>query len=84
MGCNCATTEQINELYRRFGEKRDQRKNFSLKYIFQKTLLVICMVFITPIIIFYVLGMGIYSKDRRISVRKFFNLKNHNMLTNVG
>lgn len=84
MGCNCATTEQINELYRKFGEKQNSKKGFSLKLFIRKTLTYICVALIIPFIILFVIGKGMFSKDRRISVQKFFNLKPHSILTNVG
>ena len=84
MGCNCATTEQINELYRKFGEKRQSQNAFSLKLFIKKGLTYLCAALITPFIVLFVIGKAMFSKDRRISVRKFFNLKPHNTLTNVG
>ena len=84
MGCNCATTEQINELYRKFGEKQKNRKGFSLKLFLKKSLTYLCVALATPFIVLFVIGKAAFSKDKRISVQKFFNLKPHSMLTNVG
>lgn len=84
MGCNCATTEQINELYRKFGEKQKNRKDFSLKLFLKKSLTYLCAALATPFIVLFVIGKAMFSTDRKISVRKFFNLKPHNVITNVG
>lgn len=84
MGCNCATTKQINELYRRFGEKQNKKKGFDIVFFTRKTLTYICAALVTPFIALFVIGKAMFSTDRKISVRKFFNLKPHNVITNVG
>ena len=77
MSCNCTTTEQINELYRKYGEKTKEKKEQSLKFRlktgFMKFAVGFCLVFITPIIFFYVICKG-FSKNRQIDVSKFFKL----------
>lgn len=84
MGCNCATTEQINELYRKFGEKQSKKKGFDIVFFTRKTLTYICAALVTPFIVLFVIGKGMFSKDKRISVKKFFKLKPHSILTNAG
>ena len=84
MACNCATTEQINELYRQFGEKQEKLKKFSLKSLFKKIAVVLCVMPLLPFILLYVYYKAFCSDDNRISIVKFFNLKPKNTLTNVG
>lgn len=77
MACNCATTEQINELYRRYGSKRD-RKNLTTKQKIKNAVLytgvAISMIFITPVLFCYVIYKRFFTKDHKISMTKFFRL----------
>ena len=84
MGCNCATTEQINELYRQFGEKQAKRKKRSFKAVLKNIAVVLCVIPLVPIIALYVYYKAVCDDDNRISVVKFFNLKDKKALTNVG
>ena len=84
MSCNCATTEQINELYRQFGEKRKKAKKFSLKTVTKRVLIAVCTILLVPVIFIYAYYKAFCSDDNKISVNKFFNLKPQNQLTNVG
>lgn len=78
MACNCATSEQINELYRRYGSKRDkkEKKNFKqrLKDIAMYTGVVIVLIPIVPCLFLYVLYKALCDDDHRISLTKFFRL----------
>ena len=77
MACNCATSKQINELYRKYGSKTD-KKNLTIKekikYYAMRTVVVIMLIPIVPVLILYVLYKGIADDDHKISLRKFFNL----------
>ena len=84
MGCNCTTTEQINELYRRYGEKRAARKPKKIKAFLRKAALVICLIPVVPILVLYVFYKAFCDDDNKISVRNFFKLKNTNIETYVG
>ena len=78
MACNCATSEQINELYRRYGSKRDRKakKNFKqrLKDIAMYTGVVIALIPIVPCLFLYVLYKGFFDDDHSINLMKFFRL----------
>lgn len=84
MACNCATTEQINELYRQFGEKQEKLKKFSFKALMRKIAVILCIIPLLPFMILYVYYKAFCSDDNKISIVKFFNLKPKNSLTNVG
>ena len=84
MGCNCTTTEQINELYRRFGEKQEKRKKRSINDFLKKTALILCLILIIPFLVLFVFYKAFCDDDNRISIRKFFRFKNPNIETNVG
>ena len=85
MACNCATDEQIKELYRRYGERRKPGKNATfkakLKHAVYTAGVFICMIPITVLFLFpYVLYKALYTDDKKISIRKFFRLnKNQNI-----
>lgn len=79
MACNCASSEQIKELYARYGDKRDIKKlSFAgkVKYYAQYTGVAIVMVMLFPVLFLYVLYKGAFDDDHKISFRKFFNIKN--------
>lgn len=80
MACNCASSEQIKELYARYGDKRNV-KNLSLsgklKYYTQYAGVAIVMVILFPVLFLYVLYKGAFDDDHKISFRKFFNIKNN-------
>lgn len=79
MACNCATQEQLNELYRKYGQKVEpgakETWNFRVKKFFTNILLYTVMCFIAPMLFCYVIGKGLFSKEKKISLRKFFHLK---------
>lgn len=85
MSCNCVTNEQLKELYKKFGEKKQTTEGESIKHsakrFFQKTGVFISMIIIAPFIFLYVFYKGIFSKNKKISLTKFFNLK---PIENVG
>lgn len=88
MACNCATKEQIDELYRKFGEKKETSKKETFKFKLKKTIstigIIICCILITPFIFLYVFYKAFGDDDHRISVTKFFNLKKIQKGSNVG
>lgn len=84
MACNCATTQQIEELYKKYGEKRETQKKFSFKNAFMKLGVGACLIVLTPLIVLYVLYKVWGSDNHKIDVRKFFNMKFREVGTNVG
>ena len=84
MACNCATTQQIEELYKKYGEKRETQKKFSFKNAFMKFGVGACLIVLTPLIVLYVLYKVRGSDNHKIDVRKFFNMKFREVGTNVG
>jgi hypothetical protein len=84
MSCNCATNEQINELYRRYGEKQKKKRNFSLTFLLKKIALYICLIPIVPALFLFVFYKAFCDDNNIISIRKFFRFKNQNIETYVG
>ncbi len=76
MACNCASNEQIKELYRRYGEKKSAPRTTKqkIKYVLQYTGVAIAMVFVVPFLILYVLYKGLMDDNHQISLTKFFRL----------
>ena len=81
MACNCAATEQIEELYRKYGEKGDAGRNQTISFKIKKLLtsvgVSLLMIPISIYLFFYVLSKGIKGED--ISVSEFFNLRKKNV-----
>lgn len=84
MACNCATKEQIDELYRQFGEKKIKTKKVSFKAVLRYAAVVLCLIPIIPVLFIYVYYKAFCSDDGRISMVKFFHLKEDKAITNVG
>ena len=81
MACNCAATEQIEELYRKYGGKRDagrkQTISFKIKRLLTSVGVSLLMIPISIYLVFYVTKKGIKGED--ISISEFFNLKKKNV-----
>ena len=87
MACNCATTEQIDALYKKYSERSDKSGvTFwqKVKNFFTKIGIAFCMIFIAPYIFFYVLYKAFGSKDHKIDITKFLNIKHKPIGANVG
>lgn len=82
MACNCATEEQIKELYRQFGVKSAKPKNmtFPKKVLFyiKKVAMAIILTLIAPLLFIYVFYVGFFGSGK-ISFTKFFGLKPINL-----
>lgn len=78
MACNCASSEQIKLLYAKYGNKKDTKKltpKERVKYYVQYTGVSVAMLIVLPFLILYVLYKGLFDDNKRISIRKLFNLK---------
>lgn len=77
MGCNCATQEQIKKLYDTYGEKNSQQKPLKQKIgDFFKTFVINLIIFlISPLLIGFVLYITIFTKEKKISIRKLLGFK---------
>ena len=77
MACNCATNEQIKELYRRYGDKKNANNvptGQKIKNAVAYTGVVLAMIPIVPILFLYVLYKALCDDDHRISLTRFFRL----------
>lgn len=87
MACNCATTEQINALYKKYGEKKGEKKKLTFKQKVKNAAMyagvVLALIPIIPMLFLYVLYKGVFDDDHKISLTKFFRL-NKKVQTNVG
>lgn len=79
MGCNCATQEQIKKLHEIYGEKNNLKKTNTQKIneFFRFFFTYIILFLILPLLVGFVLYKAIFTKDKRISIRKIlkFNKK---------
>ena len=78
MACNCANSEQIDLLYKRYGYKTDKNKlstREKVRYYFNYAMAAIALIVLFPVILLYVLYKGICDDDHKISMKKFFNIK---------
>ena len=84
MACNCATQEQLNELYKRYGREVDPDVKTTLGFRVRKFInnifLYLLLIVVVPIIFCYVLGKGLFTKDKQISLKKFFRLDNNDKM----
>lgn len=82
MACNCTTKEQLEELYEKYGHKvasdRGQDTISKIKNGISILCVGLCMIVIVPFLFFYVFGVGLFSKEKKISFKKFFHLNKSN------
>ena len=81
MGCNCASQEQITKLYKLYGDKRDNNNitlTQRLTTLFRDICVYLILFLISPFLILFVLYKGIFTKDKKISVRKLLKFKGEN------
>ena len=87
MACNCATSQQIEEIYRKFGNriKPTGKESFLFKMnnFFVNILASTTFVVIIPLVVFYVSANYAQGKNQ-ISLAEFFGLrKTTNVIDNV-
>lgn len=81
MGCNCASQEQITKLYKLYGDKSNNnniRLSQRLTTLFRDICVYLVIFLILPFLILFVLYKGIFTKDKKISVRKLLKFKGDN------
>lgn len=87
MACNCTTTEQLNELYKRYSVdsklKKGETLSGKIKYYSYKFGLIMVLLLIIPMLVIYAIYVSTF-KDGKISLRKFFNLKGNNITDYYG
>lgn len=78
MACNCVTNQQLEELYKRFGHKiqpsGQETWSFRIRNFFVTLGVYASMLFIAPLLFIYAAYVNLFG-DRKISLRKFFHLK---------
>lgn len=74
MGCNCAAQKQIEKLHELYGDKDTQKKSYlqSVRENLMKVLAGVIILFLSPFIIGYILYIALFTKEKQISLRKFF------------
>lgn len=74
MACNCATSEQIKALYEKYGKKSEDKNN-SPKGRLRHYAVVLCgTIIMIPLSLFFVFK-GLFLKNKKINISKFFGLK---------
>lgn len=83
MACNCATKEQIDALYKKYGERQKVNKTDSFKVKAKKIAVTIgvgiCLIPIFPALLLYVIYKGFFDDDKKISMAKLFRLNKDKM-----
>ena len=83
MACNCATKEQIDALYKKYGERRKVNNGDTFKVKVKKILtnvgVALCMIPIFPVLLLFVIYKGFFDDDKQISMTKFFRLDKRKM-----
>lgn len=80
MGCNCKTNYKLLELGLRYGMKGSTRKQIlgqKTEGVFRSLFGGLLAVIATPFIFIWLVGKGLFSKDKVIHFDKIFNLKKH-------
>lgn len=79
MGCNCASKEKIEQLYKIYGEKVKPSVpttlSFKLKNLFTKILIYLIVIPLLPLMVGYVCYKRFFAKDKRISIKKLLRIK---------
>lgn len=82
MSCNCMTNQQLGELYKRYGYKVKVSKKaslwFKIKNNIFNVIISLLMLIIFPLLFIYVSYVTVFG-DGKISLKKFFNLKEINI-----
>ena len=75
MACNCGTKEEIDKLYRAYGEKLDNWDSLTVgekvKNVIYKILTILTWVIVLPLMTIYILLFLFWSEDKRINVQNF-------------
>lgn len=78
MACNCKVNQQITYLHKKYGHKipvsKESKIRFTVREGFKNFLVYIIAILFTPIIFLYILYVTLFTKDKRISMKKVFNL----------
>ena len=79
MACNCTTQEEIDKLYRQFGEKTKISPNAKLgeyiKYYVGNTLVYLLGAVCFPLLVIYILFLLFWREDEKIHVNDVNLLK---------
>lgn len=74
MACNCITQEQLESLYKAFGDKVEKtNKKKTFKKQLQLLCVKICILLLTPILFIFIL-YKIFFKNGKINISDFFGL----------
>lgn len=78
MACNCATNEQLNEIYKKFGTKIRVSKSdslaFRVKAFMTNTFALTTLITTAPILVFYI-TFNYARGNNKISLADFFGLR---------
>lgn len=79
MSCNCVSQEQIKKLHELYGDKVKANTpttlKFKIKNFLSKLMVAIILLIISPMLIFYILYNVWFTKEHRVSIRKFLGIR---------
>lgn len=79
MACNCASQEQIEKLHEMYGHKIEPGTKKTLKFkidnFFTQFGVAIILIILFPLLFGYVIYIGAFSKDGKISIREILGMK---------
>ena len=91
MACNCNTKEQLDALYRMYGEKQEKNKeemksswNKRIKYGIWQLAIIILLIPCIPIIFIYFLLRLFWEDSPKVNINNFDLLKILRLNKNVG
>ena len=81
MPCNCKTNEKLVKLGLKYGKTKNPTRKEILKggarQFFLTILGVALIIILSPILFLYIIGKGVFGKEKTISFKKIFKLKNN-------
>ena len=77
--CNCKVNQQITYLHKKYGHNIPVSKSshigFMVKQFFRNILWYLLMIVIFPLIFLHVVAVSLFTKKKKISIKKILGLK---------
>lgn len=78
MACACKVNQQLSKIREEYGVISNENKgNIKITLNLKKILVSIIILMLSPLMIIYILGKLVFSKNKEIDIRKFFLKKTY-------
>lgn len=72
MACNCATQEELDRLYKIYGDKKKKPQNAKIgdyfKYYIENGLVYLCGLIVFPFLVLYIFALLFWREDGKIHI----------------